>query len=164
MAKKRGRVTAVLPDGRATVIIERGDACHNCESAQFCHAIADCAKLETEVLNPLGAGVGDLVSIHLSSTTLLKGAVFLYLVPTAGLLIGAATGAGLGAALGLADTAAAILFGISGLLLGFGFCAAYSKRLAAQRKLTPAITAIIKRCHPNHSPQNSLRKNYENFM
>jgi positive regulator of sigma E activity len=86
MAKKKGRVIEISQDGWARVITERGDACNSCEASPFCHSIADCARLETNVLNKAGAGVGDLVTISLSSKMVFKGALILYIVPVAGLL------------------------------------------------------------------------------
>ena len=67
MAQKRGLVKRVSRDGWAMVVTERDDACSNCESAQFCHSLADCSRMETRVLNRANAEVGDRVVISLSS-------------------------------------------------------------------------------------------------
>ena len=63
MAQKKGRVSSVNKDGWAIVVTEKGDACNNCESAQLCHSLADCSRMETRVLNRANAGVGDRVII-----------------------------------------------------------------------------------------------------
>lgn len=144
MAQKRGRVSRIDKDGWAMVVTEKGDACSNCESAQFCHSLADCSRMETRVLNQAGAGVGDTVSISLSSGTVLKSAFILYILPTIGLLLGAVSGAGLHKQLGIGDTGAAIVFGFAGLILGFVIARLISKRQSAGRKLIPVITRIIK--------------------
>ncbi|UCD80952.1 MAG: SoxR reducing system RseC family protein, partial [Desulfobacterales bacterium] len=86
MAQKKGRVTSISEDDWAMVVTEKGDACSNCESAQFCHSLADCSKMETRVLNQAGAEVGDMVSISLSSTAVLKSALIIYILPTLSLL------------------------------------------------------------------------------
>jgi sigma-E factor negative regulatory protein RseC len=119
MAQKKGRVSRIENDGWAVVVTEKSDACSNCESAQFCHALADCSRLETRVLNQAGAKVGDTVSISLSSRTVIKSAMILYILPTVTFLLGAVVGAGLHKQLGIGDTGAAIVFGFAGLFLGF---------------------------------------------
>jgi len=145
MAEKTGRVTHIFDDGWATVVTERGDACHNCEASQFCHALTDCTSLETKALNKAGAAAGDRVTIQLSSHTLLKGAFVLYLIPVLGLLTGAVAGSGFNKQLALGETAAALLFGLAGLVLGFIITVMISKKLECKNKLTPIITRIIRR-------------------
>ncbi len=144
MAQKKGRVSSVNQDGWAMVVTEKGDACSNCESAQFCHSLADCSRMETRVINQAAAGVGDLVSINLSSMTVLKSALILYILPTISLLFGAVAGAELRILLGVGETAAAILFGFAGLILGFAIAKFISKRQEGGNKLTPVITRIIR--------------------
>ena len=144
MAQKKGRVSRIENDGWAMVVTEKGDACSGCESAQFCHSLADCSKMETRVLNQAGAKVGDTVSISLNSSTVLKSAFILYILPTVGFLLGAVGGAGLHKQLGIGDTGGAILFGFAGLILGFVIARLISKRKATARQLTPVITRIIK--------------------
>ena len=144
MAQKNGRVTKASEDGWATVVTERGDACHNCEASQFCSALTNCTRLETRVLNRAGAGVGDLVTIHLSSHTVLKGALVLYLIPALGLLTGAAAGSGFSEHFAIGETGAALFFGFAGLVLGFIITVLLSKRMSAGNRLVPKITHVVK--------------------
>ena len=153
MAQKKGRVSSVSKDGWAIVVTERDDACSNCESAQFCHALADCTRIETRVLNRANAGVGDRVTISLSSSSVLKSAMILYILPTVSLVLGAVGGAGLKEQLGIGETGAAILFGFAGLILGFAIAGLISKRQTAGSKLTPVITRIIKPTERFHMSQ-----------
>jgi sigma-E factor negative regulatory protein RseC len=143
MAQKTGRVSSVTADGWAMVVTEKGDACSNCESAQFCHSLADCSSMETRVLNRAKAEVGDRVSISLSSRSVFKSAAILYIMPTLSLFLGAIVGSGLHTYIGLGETGAAILFGFGGLVLGFTIAGLISKRQTAASKLTPVITGII---------------------
>lgn len=140
-----GRVTEINADGWATVLTERKDACRNCEASQFCNALTNCSKLETKALNKAGAGVGDRVTIYLSSHTVLKGAVVLYLIPALGLLTGAVAGSDFSKQIAIGETGAALFFGLAGLILGFIITATISKKLERKNKLTPIITRIIKR-------------------
>jgi len=143
MARKTGYVSSVTPDGWAMVVTEKGDACANCESAQFCHSLADCSRMETRVLNRARAEVGDRVSISLSSGSVFKSAVILYIMPTLSLFLGAIIGSGLHNYIGIGETGAAILFGFVGLVLGFTIAGLISKRQTADSKLTPVIAGII---------------------
>jgi positive regulator of sigma E activity len=88
--------------------------------------------------------VGDLVTIHLSSHTVLKGAFVLYLIPALGLLTGAVAGSDFSKQLALGETGVAILFGMAGLALGFIITAMISRRMSAGNRLTPEITHIVK--------------------
>ena len=144
MAQKTGRVSSIEKDGWAMVVTEKGDACNNCESAQFCHSLADCSRMETRVLNRANARVGDRVTISLSSSSVFKSAMILYILPTLSLILGAIIGSGLHNYLGIGETGAAILFGFAGLILGFTIAGLISKRQTAGSKLTPVITRIIK--------------------
>jgi sigma-E factor negative regulatory protein RseC len=159
MAQKRGRVKQVGRDGWAMVVTERDDACSNCESAQFCHSLADCSRIETRVLNRANAEVGDRVVISLSSISVFKGAMILYILPTVSLLVGAIGGFGLHKQLDIGGNLAAILFGFVGLLLGFTIAGLISRSQKVSSSLTPVITRIIKPAdgfHPAHL--QALRK------
>jgi len=146
MAQKRGRVSSINQDGWAMVVTEKGDACSNCESSQFCHSLADCSRIETRVINRASAGIGDRVIISLDSSSVFKSAMILYILPTLSLFIGAIGGSGFHKYLGFGETRAAIVFGFGGLILGFTIAFLISKRQRVVSKLTPVITRII---HPN---------------
>jgi positive regulator of sigma E activity len=144
MSQKIGRVTSRSNDGWAMVVTQRGNACNNCEASSFCDSLTNCTKIETKVLNPTDAGVGDHVSIQLSLKKTLTGAFFLYLVPSTGLLLGALMGAGFSNHLTLGETAAALVFGLVGLTLGFMMTAIIAKRRSVQNGLAPIITRVIR--------------------
>jgi positive regulator of sigma E activity len=143
MGYKKGHVRQVSKDGWALVVTERDDACKNCLSAQFCHSLADCTRMETRVLNRANAAVGDRVTISLSSSSVYKSAMILYILPTLSLIGGAISGYGIHQFLGMHETGAAILFSFLGLLLGFTIAGLISRHQNTARKLTPVITGII---------------------
>jgi len=143
MPQKTGRVTTINQDGWAMVVTEKGDACSNCESAQFCHSLADCSRMEPRVLNPANAQVGDNVTVSLSSSSVFKSALILYILPILSLLIGAISGSEFHQYFGMDETGAAIVFGLVGLVLGFTIAGLISKHQTAASKLTPVITGII---------------------
>jgi len=144
MAQKKGRVRLVSKDGWALVVTERDDACSNCESAQFCHSLADCSRMETRVINRTNARVGDQVIISLGTGSVFKCAMILYILPTLSLVIGAIGGVELHRYLGIGETGAAILFGFAGLFLGFTIARFISNHPKAGNKLIPVITRILK--------------------
>jgi sigma-E factor negative regulatory protein RseC len=162
MAQKKGWVSSICENGWAMVITEKGDACNNCDSAQFCHSLTDCSRMETRVLNRANAGVGDRVTISLSSSSVFKSALILYILPTLSLFLGAIVGSGLHNYLGIGETGAAILFGFVGLTLGFIIAGLISKRQTADSNLTPVITRVIKPAEVFHlSPiQAGLRHKF----
>ena len=143
MAQKKGRVRSVSKDGWAMVVTEKGDACSNCESSQFCHSLADCSRIESRVINRASAGVGDRVIISLDSSSVYKSAMILYILPTLSLFIGAIGGSGFHKYLGFGETGAAIVFGFGGLIFGFTIAFLISRRQTVISKLTPVITRII---------------------
>jgi len=143
MAQKKAWVSSISEIGWAMVVTEKGDACSNCESSQFCHSLADCFRIETRVINRASAGVGDRVIISLDSSSVFKSAMILYILPTLSLFIGAIGGSGFHRYLGFGETGAAIAFGFGGLILGFTIAFWISRRQTVVSKLTPVITRII---------------------
>ena len=150
MGQKKGLVRRVSKDGWAMVVTERDDACSNCESAQFCHALTDCSKMKTRVLNMARAKVGDRVTISLSSKSVFKNALILYILPTFSLIAGAFGGSGFHESLGIGETGAAIGFGFAGLALGFAVAILISKNQTASSNLIPEITGIISTTEGSH--------------
>ena len=145
MAQKLGRVIDIKEGNLAEVLIERGDACHNCESSQFCHALSDCSKLKTSVINRAGADVGDQVVIELRTGMIFKGAFLLYLMPVIGMLAGAVSGNDLSSRMGLDPTISSIGFAFLGFALGFLIPFLFSRSMSADKTPTPMITRIVKR-------------------
>jgi len=144
MAHTRGLVIKIKEDGMAQVVTDRKNACQGCGSKHNCRSCLSNSKMLAEAINSAGAKEGDLVDISLKSGNVLKGAVAMYLIPIVGLLIGALTGVSIRGMLGIEETTSSIIFGISGLFLGFIIVAFISKRMAAKNQLTPTISRVIK--------------------
>ena len=165
MAQEKGLVTSITKDGWAQVETDRNDACSHCSS---CHVSFGCnSELTIKAINRAGAGVGDLVSIHLSSGTIMKSAAILYLIPVAGLISGAFLGEGLSTRLTISETSAIALLSLTGFILGFIITAFISKWMSARRMLSPIITRIIRRgiVTPDSSPTPSIKNlNGSRFM
>jgi sigma-E factor negative regulatory protein RseC len=143
MAQEKGLVTSITQDGWAQVETDRNDACSHCTS---CRVSFGCnSEMTVNAINSAGAGVGDLVSIHLSTGTIMKSAAILYLIPVAGLISGAFLGDELGTRLAMSKTSAVALLSIAGFILGYIITTLISRWMSARRTLSPIITRIIRR-------------------
>ena len=111
-----GIVTALLPDGRASVSVERQTACGgNCASCGGCSyknvltAIAE---------NRVGAIVGDRITLRSRTKGVIGAAALVYLLPILTFLVGYLLSAAFGAGEGVS-----ILASVLCLLLGCGLAA-----------------------------------------
>ena len=141
MAQEKGLVTSITGDGWAQVETDRNDACSHCGSCRV--SFGSNSEMTIKAINRAGARVGDLVSMHLSSGTIMKSAAILYLIPVAGLISGAFMGEGLSEKLHISETAAIALLSLLGFILGFIITAFISRWMSARRTLSPIITRII---------------------
>jgi sigma-E factor negative regulatory protein RseC len=106
------------------VVTERRSACGSCAAQKGCGTSLLAAwfpqrQLRFRVFNAVGARVGDQVVVGLDEAYLQRGALLLYAVPLAGLLLGAVAGEFAFGALGLHPEPGAIgggLLGLSGAL------------------------------------------------
>ena len=144
MAEQIGIVVDNETNGMARVVTDRGSACGGCHSGPSkCHGcLTTSAKLESEVSNPIHAGVGDVVRISIPPATLFKGAAIMYLLPIATLILGAVGGLWLGGAAGWSN-GASVLGGLVGLGLGFAAAACIGRSRRVRIRMTPTITAIV---------------------
>ena len=157
MAQEKGLVTSITEDGWAQVETDRNDACSHCGS---CRVSFGCnSEMTIKALNRAGAGVGDLVSIHLSSGTIMKSAAILYLIPVAGLISGAFLGDELSTRLAMSETGAIALVSLAGFILGYILTVLISRWMSGRRTLSPTITRIIRRGLVAHdsSPTPSIK-------
>jgi len=82
MAEQIGIVIKNESDRYVQVVTDRRGACGGCQSTPHgCRSCLASAKMESRVDNPLGAELGDLVKVHLSSSGHFTGAAILYLLP-----------------------------------------------------------------------------------
>lgn len=144
MAHTKGFVVGIENNGWAKVVTEKKSACSSCGASHHCHSSLSGSKTVAKVLNSVNAREGDLVSINLSMGKVLKNAALIYLIPIAGLLLGAILGEGLNDKLAISETSAAILFSLIGLCLGFCIIIFISRFKSTKNRNAPIITHIIK--------------------
>lgn len=127
------RVRQTYPDGTAQVVHVRESACSG-----DCHKCSGCGAAKETILltaqNPIGAGVGSLVTIQSATGPVLKAAVVLYVIPLvlffAGYLLGA-----------LVWNAGALV-GCLGFMLGVVLVVLYDRRLSKQAETIYTITGF----------------------
>lgn len=144
MAHTKGLVVRIKENGWATVATEKKSACGGCGAAQDCRPCLSRSKMVADVLNRVDAKEGDLVTVSLNSSALLKSAALMYLTPVAGLMAGALIGASVSVDLPISETGAAIAFGFIGVCLGSLIISSISRRMSKNNKFTPKISQIIK--------------------
>jgi len=144
MAEHIGIVIKNESDRYARVMTDRKGACGGCQSTPHgCRSCLSSAKMESRVVNPVGAGPGDLVRIQLSSGNLYLGAAILYLLPVLGLLLGAFTGNWASSTYGLAKGIGTIGGAAAGLALGFTAVFVLDRTAGIRRRIMPTITAVL---------------------
>lgn len=133
---QQGTVKKILPDGRAVVEVTRRSACgHNCaECSSLCgegRAISSVAE------NPLGARVGETVTIETPSKKIISAAALVYVVPLALLVAGYAVAALLGAGEGKA-----LLGSLAGFAVGVAAVVLINRFVRRNKGVEVTITAI----------------------
>ncbi len=125
------RVREVFDNGTAQVICIRESACSgDCHKCSGCGAAKEAILLTAE--NPIGAGVGDLVSIQSETGPVLKAAVVLYMMPLVLFFAGYAIGAAL-------DLSGAIT-GSLAFVLSIVLIVLYDRRMAKKEDTIYTIT------------------------
>jgi sigma-E factor negative regulatory protein RseC len=143
MAEQIGIVIENEANGMARVVTDRKGACGGCHSgASKCRSCLTSAKLESHVVNPINAGVGDVVKITISQANLFKGAALMYLLPIATLILGAVGGVWLGGTSGWGDSGS-VLGGLAGLAFGFWAVTRLGRSRRLNRQMTPVISEIV---------------------
>jgi sigma-E factor negative regulatory protein RseC len=101
--------------------------------------------MEIEARNPVGAAPGDTVILRISTNSLIKGALLLYLLPLGGLMGGAFIGGVLQSMIGIGETAMAVLGGLGGLVLGVLISVFLSRKMSTKEESAPVIDRVVSR-------------------
>lgn len=139
MATEKGTVTRVSTR-TAWVKTTRSSACESCSARGYCHTLGgNLEEMEVEVLNPLGARVGDRVILDLKGSSLVKMAFMLYVFPVLCMLAGALVGQRYSSA----DSLLPIGTGAAAFCLAFVFVRFQSNRMACNPDYRPRISRIL---------------------
>lgn len=128
--EEKGVVVGVKP-GRALVETVRSGSCASCGSDRACACSGGERGRRVWAEDALGVVPGDRVVLAVSADTVLRAGVFVYVLPAAALLVGAAAGNALAPTLGVSpDLGAAGLgfFGLAAAMLVSRFLGGVSAR------------------------------------
>lgn len=142
MLEEQGVVKEVTA-GRAIVLTERKGQCAHCAARQTCHTLDGDKEVLAEVLNPIGAAVGDRVKIIIEERVLLRSSLLVYLFPAASVIGGSAFGYYTGRYLGWDLDLCAIVSGLFFLGGSFLLVSLLSRSPNEMRKHWPQIREII---------------------
>jgi sigma-E factor negative regulatory protein RseC len=145
---KTGKETAwvrTLPDG----------ACDGCPSCGSCSAQRQ--EAEVEVINTVGAKVGDRIMVDLQTSAFLKATFLLYVFPILGLTAGAVLGNASASRLGLDPSAASALMGFGAFFLAVGIVRVVGQGMARKPAYRPRITKVLPPLGPAAAPPGDCR-------
>jgi sigma-E factor negative regulatory protein RseC len=128
----------------ALVRVKRSAACSGCAAAGHCHAGGGEQVQLLEATNDAGAAVGDEVRVAMAAGAVISASARIYLLPVAGLLIGAAVAQVLGGAYlpaGAKDAAPGI-GGIAGAIVSVLLGRRLGRARAGAAPL-PRITRVV---------------------
>jgi len=155
MAQTTAIVKSTGKDGSATVVAEKGQGCGSCGTVSNCYRGRTGRTEETTAFNRAGAKVGDRVSLSVQSGTILSRLAVLYLLPVAGMLVGAFTGEFMFTDANGSNGGHSILLGLAGFGIGFVLSVSISRIWSAARPIMPVITRILNNRTVYSSPLSS---------
>ncbi|MFH1242289.1 MAG: SoxR reducing system RseC family protein [Pseudomonadota bacterium] len=144
MSVETGTVQRV-EGGFAWVLTERKGACDGCGQRGCCSMIEGSDAMVVRAENVAKAKQGDEVELFLSTKTRIKGMMVIYILPVAGLLVGALSGGTLSSIVGLGENSGSLLFAFVGLGLGFLLVRIAALRMESRKELTPIVSRIRRR-------------------
>ena len=140
MATEKGIVTSIGA-GTAWVRTLPNEACAGCAACGSCNAQREDA--EVEVLNEVGARVGDRILIDIKTSAFLKATFLLYVLPVIGLTVGAMLGMPAADYTGFDGTACSALLGFGAFFLTVAFVRVKGNRMGRERAYRPQIVKIL---------------------
>ncbi|QSX30821.1 SoxR reducing system RseC family protein [Shewanella cyperi] len=119
MMEELARVVAIEPEGWVQLEVELKSACGHCSASDNCGTSAVAKAFAPKhqrfsIHTDVTCQAGDMVRLGLPESVLLKAAALVYLLPLAGLLLGAVLGQSLGAFTSLGSDGTAIVLGLAG--------------------------------------------------
>ncbi len=154
MIEENAQVVSVEGE-HAWVESERRSSCSSC-SAKGCGTGALSkvlgAKMQRmKVRNPINAVAGDTVIVGIDESVLLKGSLFVYVLPLLLLLGGGLFGEAMAPQWGSDGEAMSLLFGLLGLGGGLLWLRYFNRRAASDPRYT---AVILRKCSPDVSISN----------
>jgi len=140
MATEKGIVTKVGA-GTAWVRTLPSEACAGCASCGTCNAQREDA--EVEVINEIGARIGDRILIDIKTSAFLKATFLLYVFPIIGLTIGAMLGVKVSEHFGYDASVCSAAIGFAAFFLTVAIVRIEGNRMGRQKAYRPQIIKIL---------------------
>ncbi len=127
--------------GTAWVKTMQSEACEGCSSCGTCNAQRP--DSEVEVINEVGARVGDRILIDFKTSAFLKVTFMLYIFPIICLTLGAMLGLQFAAEYGYDPSVCSALLGFAAFFISVLIIRVVGQKMAAQRNYRPQITKVL---------------------
>lgn len=143
MIEEHARVVEVQGD-IAWVETQRKGSCGTCSASTGCGTatlskVVGRRRARVQVLNRIGAGVGEEVMIGIPERVLLKGSFAVYAVPLLAMLVSAWIGVAVAGAAQELKELLSTLFGLGGLAAGFVWLKGYAGKIGQDALYQPII-------------------------
>lgn len=145
MATEKGVIIEVN-DGTAWVKTEKSGACESCCAKGACHPFGggNDKEMKVEVINTMGASVGDRVVLRFDSLSLFKATFLLYMFPILCLIGGAILGMVLAPLLHLDEQVISAVIGISCFLGSLLIIKIRGNKMSEKDEYKPKIVRIVR--------------------
>jgi len=130
-------------DKKALVITDRQTMCGQCGARGYCQMLGGGKEMLSEALNPVGAKIGDMVKIGIPEGTVTKASLVVYMIPTIGIVGGAALGYYIGKLYSLNLDLSTLIGSLVGIGLSMIFVRLLSNTLSKRPFYQPEIIKII---------------------
>jgi len=140
MATEKG-IVIKIESGTAWVRTLPSEACSGCSSCGTCNAQREDA--EVEVINEVGAQIGDRILIDIKTSAYLKATFLLYVFPIIGLTAGAMLGVQFAAHYAYDASACSAAFGFGAFFMTVFVVRIVGNRMGREQAYRPKIVKIL---------------------
>lgn len=142
MATEKG---IVVKTGLGTALVKtlQAEACEGCSSCGTCGAQR--TDSEVEVVNEVGAQVGDRILIDFKTSAFLKVTFMLYVFPIICLTMGAMLGLRVAADYGYDPSACSAILGFAGFFVSVAIIRVAGRKMATMKNYRPKIAKVLPR-------------------
>ncbi|MBW2108705.1 MAG: SoxR reducing system RseC family protein [Deltaproteobacteria bacterium] len=152
-------VVKAIQGSMAVAMTTREEACKHCKARGSCEMLGGSGiDVEVRALNTVGAQVGDIVTISMKSSSVLKASFFIYMVPILALIIGMVAGFVLAKVVPLKEELSVGIMAALGVAISFVWLNRKAESLSQQREFIPEIISKRRPAQPlsDVPPQCSL--------
>jgi len=129
----------------AWVKAAKSAACESCSAKGFCDTAAGSDDtVEIEAINVVGANVNDRVTISFGTSSLLKVAFLVYMIPVLFLIMGTVLGDKLASIFNYNQSFFSVVVGLFFLVISFFFVKIKGNKMSKKNEYKPKIIKILK--------------------